>query len=101
MGCLEHGITISNISPRSDPKTSDLCRKSIAQIIAIQIRRRDDTVFVRPQQSLLKHIVGDAVLDHNSSRWDLATRFFKDLAFGNCLIAELCSCDVISPIFES
>src|SRR2546430_13206020 len=49
--------------PRSTlfPYTT-LFRSRVAQVVPVQVRRREDVVFFRPQEELLEHVVRDDVL---------------------------------------
>src|SRR5262245_44418415 len=57
-----------------DADAADLRRERVRQVVAIQVRRRDDVELVRPRQHLLQRDVGNRVLDDDAG---------AGLAFGN------------------
>src|SRR5205807_1513298 len=82
-----------------DPDSPDLRGERVAQVIAIQIQRRDHVEIFRARQDLLQRDVGDRVFDHNSAtgfaHWNFApwsaVDFFR---------AEITLRDLVAPVPE-
>ena len=66
---FEDGHYIADIGAGRDADAPHLRGQCIRNVITVQIERRDDVVFFRPQQDLLEKIIGNHVLDN-----DLITR---------------------------
>src|SRR5438046_140882 len=99
MGRFENGVTgdVINVSTGRDTDPAHLRRERIAQIIAVQIQRRDHVEIFRPQQYLLQRDVRDRVFDDNTGarfvHWDFGPRATVDF-----LCAEILFRDLIAPV---
>ncbi len=65
---LEHGMArhIIDVAARRDADAADLRGERVGQIVAVQIRCRDDVELVRPCQDLLQGNVRNRILDHEA-----------------------------------
>src|ERR1035437_9980540 len=65
MGRLKDCVTVANIPARRNPQAANLCRGSVRDVIAIQVRLCQNTVVFWAQNDLLKDRVGDAIVDQH------------------------------------
>ena len=99
MGRFEYRVTgdVINIAAGRDPDPADLRSQCVAQVIAVQIQRRDHVEIFRPHQYLLQRDVGDRVFDHNAAarfaHWNFAPRPVVDL-----FRAEIIFRNIVAPI---
>ena len=65
---LEDGVAgdVVDVAARRDADAADLRGQRVGQVVAVQVRRRDDVELVGPRQHLLQRDVGDGVLDHDA-----------------------------------
>ena len=65
---LEDGVAghVVDVAARRDADAADLRRQRVGQVVAVQVRRRDDVELVGPRQHLLQRDVGDGVLDDDA-----------------------------------
>src|SRR5437762_1178033 len=101
MGRFENGVArdVVDVSTGRDADPAHLGRKRIAQIITVQIQRRDDVEIFRPRQDLLQGDVRNCVFDNNSG----ARLLHRDFAPGSAIDffgAEILLRDLIAPIAE-
>src|SRR5262245_9544174 len=68
MGGLKHGGSIADIGAGRQTDSSGHCGSSVGKIIAIQVRRRNYAVLVGPKLNLLKHAIGNSVLNDHLAR---------------------------------
>ena len=61
---FKNSETIPDIRTGSDSQAANLRRASVRDVIAIQVRRGQHGVFVRPRDHLLEDGIGNAVVDH-------------------------------------
>ena len=94
MGGFEHREAVADVGAGRHAQAADLRRRGVGEVVAVEIRRGDHRVFVGPQQQLLEHRVGDAVLDHDLAR---RCRAFGHLGFRDGLLAELLAAPPRSP----
>src|SRR5262249_59311211 len=65
VGGFEHGGPVADIGAGGQADATGHGGGSVRQVVAVEVGRGDHAVFVRPELDLLKHAVGDAVLDKN------------------------------------
>jgi hypothetical protein len=53
---------VADVRARREAEPADLRGAGVGQVVAVQVRRRDDLVLVGAQEDLLEHGVGDAVV---------------------------------------
>ena len=82
---FEDRVTIANVCPRSDAQPANLRRASVRNVIAIEIRRRQHGVLIRPRHHLLEDRVGNAVVDHE---------------FLLPLVVAVCGIDTVEHVFH-
>src|SRR5256886_16695796 len=84
--------------PRSTlfPYTT-LFRSRVAKVVPVQVRRREDVVFFRPQEELLEHVVRDDVLDYDLAIRRLAAVRLDDIVPGDCRFSKLDLRDFVAP----
>ena len=65
---FEDGVAgdVVDVAARRDADAADLRRQRVGQVVAVQVRRRDDVELVRPRQHLLERDVGDGILDDDA-----------------------------------
>ena len=65
---FENGVAgdVIDVAAGRDADAADLRGERVAQIIAVQIQRRDHVEIVRTREHLLERDVGDGVLDHDA-----------------------------------
>ena len=61
---FEDGIAVANVRSGSDAEAANLRGTSIGNVVAVQVGRGQNAVFVGPGHNLLEDGVGDAVVDH-------------------------------------
>src|SRR5207249_7562018 len=52
---LEHSVTIPDVRSRRNPESTHLSRTVVGKIVAVEIWRRDDVIFIGTREYLLKH----------------------------------------------
>ena len=62
---LKHGKPIANISARSNSQPANLRRRRVRNVVAIQIRRSQHAIVLRPQNNLLKDRIRNPVIHQN------------------------------------
>src|SRR5688572_13185945 len=67
VGGLEHGDAVPLVAAGGHAEPAHLGGQGIREVVAVEVRGGQDVVLVRPQQGLLEHGVGDAVLDHDAT----------------------------------
>ena len=99
MGRFENGVTgdVINVSTGRDADPAHLRRQRIAQIIAIQIQRRDHIEIFRSQQHLLQRDVCNRVFDDNTGARFIHRDFAPRPAL-DFLRAEILFRDLIAPV---
>ena len=60
---LEAAETVADVGARCHAETTDLRRAGVRNIVAVEIGRGEDLVFVGARQHLLEHRIRDAVVD--------------------------------------
>ena len=65
---FEDGVAgdVVDVPARRDADAADLRRERVREIVAVQVRRRDDLELVRPRQHLLQRDVGNRILDDDT-----------------------------------
>ena len=65
VGCFEDGNAriVVDVGARGDANPADLCGQGIGDVVAVEVHRGQHAVFGGPSDDLLKHGVGDDVLD--------------------------------------
>ena len=61
MSCFKHCISITYISARGYPKSTNLGCKSIREIITVKIWHDKYIIFRWPQNNLLEHVVSYSI----------------------------------------
>ena len=64
VGGFEDGAIVADIGPRGHPQSPYLGRQGVGDIVPVQVGGGDNLVFLRPEQDLLKQVIGQAVLEH-------------------------------------
>ena len=72
MSRFEQRQSITLIAPWRHSESADLSRQGIGEVIAVEICGRNDLILRGSQQHLLKHRIGDAVLNQDLAFWELA-----------------------------
>src|SRR5260370_5554146 len=101
VGRFENGVTsdVVYVSTGRDADPAHLRRKRVAQIITVQIQRRDDVEIFRSREDLLQGDVRNCVFDDNAG----ARLLHRDFAPGSAIDffgAEILLRDFITPITE-
>ncbi len=68
VGRLEHGDAVALVAAGRHAEAADLRRQGVGEVVAVEVRGGEHVVLLGPQQDLLEHRVGDAVLDHDLAR---------------------------------
>src|SRR5262245_41638675 len=97
---LEDRRAVADVRARRHSESADLRRAGVRQVIAVQIRRGDDRIFIGSQQHLLEHRVGDAVVDQNFAFGHFAAMIFPQLLLGHYPVAEFLFGQLIPPVAE-
>ena len=63
MSGFKHCITVADIRSRRDSQATDLRRARVRNVVAIQVRSRQNTVFIWADDHLLKNGIRNAVVD--------------------------------------
>src|SRR3989441_51449 len=79
------------------PRGQRRSRGRVAQVVPVQVRRRQDVVLFRPQEELLEHVVRDDVLDHDLAVRDLAAVRLDDVVPGDRRLSEVDLRDLVAP----
>src|SRR4029077_16985361 len=61
---FEDGVAVADVRTGSDAEAADLRSAGIGNVVAVQVGRGENAVFVGPGHNLLEDRVGDAVVDH-------------------------------------
>src|SRR6266851_2411374 len=64
VGGFEHGCPVADVGAGGQADAAGHGGRRVGEVIAVEVRRGDDAVFIRPKLNLLKHAVGNAVLDN-------------------------------------
>src|SRR6185312_227608 len=64
MGGFKDGVSIADVSTRSDAEPANLRRASVRDVIAVQVGSGQHAVLLRPNDHLLKDGIGNAIVDH-------------------------------------
>ena len=67
MGGLEHAVAgdVVDVAARRDADAADLRGQRVREVVAVEVRRRDDVELVGAGEHLLQRDVGDRVLDQD------------------------------------
>src|SRR5262249_20252878 len=99
VGGFEHGGLVADVGAGSQADASGHGGGRIGGVIAVQVRRGGDAVFVWAKLDLLGHAVGNAVLDE-----DLVLGLFAaagpHFVFRDDLVAKLGLGQLIAPVLE-
>src|SRR5262245_40324326 len=90
---------VVDVAARRDADAADLRGQRVRQVVAVEIRRRDDVELVGPRQHLLQRDVGDRVLD-DEARAGLARRDPAPRPAVDLFRAEELLRDVVAPVAE-
>src|SRR5215469_8362226 len=61
---LENGVLVANIRSWCNAQSTNLRRRCVRNVIAVQVRRRKNRILVRAGNNLLEDAVSDSVVDH-------------------------------------
>src|SRR5207244_6828574 len=61
--CLKHGGLVADVGAGGEADASRHGGGGVGEVVAVEVGRGDDAVFIGPELDLLKHAVGNAVLD--------------------------------------
>src|SRR5215203_6396159 len=100
VGGLEHGDAVPLVAAGGHAEPAHLGSERVREIVAVEVRGGQDVVLVRPQQGLLEHGVGDAVLDHDLSLRGFAVVPLIYIVFGDHALAELVARHLVAPVAE-
>jgi len=102
MGGFKDGMAgdVIDIPAGGDANAADLRRQSVAQVIAVQVERRDDVEIRRAREHLLEGDVGDGVLD-DDARAGLALGNLAPRAAVNLHRAEEFLGGLVRPVAET
>src|ERR1700674_1041456 len=64
VGGFEDGVTVADVRSGSDAEAPDLRCARIGDVVAVQVGRGQNAIFIGPRHYLLENGVGDAVIDH-------------------------------------
>ena len=90
---------VIDISAGRDADAADLRGKRVAEVVAVEVQRRDHVEIRRAREHLLERDIGDGVLDHNA-RAGLALRNFAPRAAVNFHRAEFILREFVRPVAE-
>ncbi len=100
MGRFEDRGIVADVCSGSHAEPSDLGRACIREIIAVQVWRGEHIIFVRTEQDLLEHRVGDTVVDQNPAFRHLTVVILPEFVLGHDLVAKLISGQIVTPVTE-
>src|SRR6266516_732652 len=91
-----HRVAVAHVAAGGEPEPADLRGGGVGEQVAVQIRRGDDGVLVRPEHELREHRIGNAILDDYPALVPLP-RF----GLGDGVRPESLACDFVSPLPEA
>src|SRR5437773_6150122 len=94
---LEHRVGVAHVPARRDAESADLGRGGVAQVVAVQIGRGEDIVFLRPQEELLEHVVRNHVFNQNRIGRNLAVVLADRVLPRDRPIPEFIPGDLVPP----
>ena len=100
MGRLEERSAIADVGARCNSEPTDLGRAGVGEIVAVQVRRRENVVFIRAQEQLLEHRVRNPVLDQDLADREFPFKIVPEFALRDDLLAKLPLRQRIAPIAE-
>ena len=62
---LEDGVAVADVRARRDAQAADLRRRRVGDVVAVQVRRGQNTIVLRADDDLLEDGVGDAIVDQH------------------------------------
>src|SRR4029079_936661 len=92
---FEEADLVADVGAGRHAEAADLGGTRVRQVIAVQIRRGEHVVVRRARQNLLKHAVGDAIVDENLA---VAGGAAGDFLFGDHAVAEFLLRELVAPV---
>src|SRR5690606_11701169 len=100
VGGLEHRHLVADVGAGGDADAADLSGQGIGQVVAVQVEGGQHIEFLGPQQRVLEHDVGDAVLDDHLARGLLALVALPQFVFGDGGVGEFLPGQLVAPVPE-
>ena len=100
MSCFKNSNFICNISSRCNSDSAYLCSQSVTYIVTVKVRSYNNLVFIRTQQNLLEHRIGNSVFNQDFACWKFTIVVIVQFSFCNCNITEFIFSNLVSPFFK-
>jgi len=91
---------VANVGSGRDAYAPDMRRRCVAQIVAVEVHRRNHIKLIRAQEQMLEDDIGDAILDDNLAFGLPAVVLFPQLIFGNGHVTEFLGRQLVTPLTE-